>query len=303
MRITVTGATGGIGSLLVSALIERGDEVTVLSRNAEAAAEKLGDVRALAWNPADGTPPLAAIEHADAIVNLAGESVAQRWSTEAKQRILDSRVLGTRHLVQAIATVEESRRPVTLVSGSAIGFYGDRHQPTDETAPAGTDGFLPRVATAWEAEARKAEALGLRVVLLRSGDVLAAHDGLLPILSKLTKFGVMGPLGGGKQPFPWIHVVDEVGLILHAVDSHRANGPINAVAPGLVTQGEFARCLGKKLHRPAFMPAPGFAVKLLRGEMAELILEGAAATPAAARELGYSFAFPDLPVALDDLLD
>jgi uncharacterized protein (TIGR01777 family) len=302
MRITVTGATGGIGSLLVSALIERGDEVTVLTRNAEAATAKLGDVRAFAWDPQAGTPPLAAIEHADAVVNLAGESVAQRWTAEAKQRILDSRVLGTRHLVQAIATVDESRRPVTLVSGSAIGYYGDRHEPTDESAPVGNHGFLPQVASAWEAEARKAEEVGLRVVLIRTGDVLMADDGVLPVLTTLTKFGLMGPLGGGKQPFPWIHAVDEVGLILHAVDSHRASGPMNAVAPGLVTQAEFGRCLGKKLRRPAFMPAPGFAVKLLRGEMAELILEGAAATPAVARDLGYAFAFPDLPVALDDLL-
>ncbi len=302
MRITVTGATGGIGSLLVSALLSRGDEVTVLSRDPDAATAQLGDVRALAWQPAEGTPPLEAIEHSDAIVNLAGETVAQRWTSEAKARILSSRVIGTRHLVQGIAGVSDDRRPVALISGSAIGIYGDRREPTDESAPVGT-GFLPSVAAAWEIEARKAETFGLRVALIRSGDVLAADDGVLPILCRLTKLGVMGPLGGGRQPFPWIHVVDEVGLILHAVDSHRASGPINAVAPGLVTQGEFARCLGKKLHRPAFAPAPKFAVRALRGEMADLILEGAAATPAAARDLGYAFAFPDLPVALDDLLD
>ena len=302
MRITVTGATGGIGSLLVSALLGRGDEVTVLSRDAASASRKLGDVRAIAWEPTSGPAPAEALRSAEAIVNLAGESVAQRWTSSAKASIRSSRVDGTRNLIAGIAAIPEGDRPAVLVSGSAIGFYGDRREETDESAPAGT-GFLAEVSAAWEAEARAAESLGLRVAIIRSGDVLMAHDGVLPVLSSLTKFGIMGPLGGGKQPFPWIHVVDEVGLILHAIDSHRANGPINAVAPGLVTQAQFARCLGKKLHRPAFAPAPAFAVRLARGEMADLILEGAAATPAAARDLGYAFAFPDLPVALDDLLD
>ncbi|MBJ7472407.1 MAG: DUF1731 domain-containing protein [Solirubrobacteraceae bacterium] len=190
---------------------------------------------------------------------------------------------------------------MTLVSGSAIGFYGDRHQETDETAPKGT-GFLADVSAAWEAEAVKAEPLGLRVVRMRTGDVLMRGDGVLPVLSRITKFGVMGPLGGGKQPFPWIHVTDHVGLTLHALDSHRASGPINAVAPGIVTQAQFGRALGKILRRPAFAPAPALAVRLVTGQMAELILEGAGAVPAAARDLGYTFAFPELPSALDDLL-
>lgn len=301
MRITVTGATGGVGSHLVSALIGRGDEVTVLSRDAAAAAGRLGDVRAVAWEPTSGPAPAEALRGAEAVVNLAGETVAQRWNDETKARIRGSRVEGTRNLVAGIAALGPDARPAVLVSGSAIGFYGDRREPTDESTPAG-QGFLSEVCVAWEAEARAAEPLGLRVALIRSGDVLMAQDGVLPVLSTITKFGIMGPLGGGRQAFPWIHVVDEVGLILHAIDSHRATGPINAVAPGLVSQAQFARCLGKKLRRPAFAPAPAFAVRLLRGEMADLILEGAAATPSAARSLGYSFAFPDLPVALDDLL-
>jgi uncharacterized protein (TIGR01777 family) len=302
MKITVTGATGGIGSLLVSALLDRGDEVTVLSRSADSARAKLGDeVTAYSWEPTSGPPPAEALEGREAVVNLAGESVAQRWTDEAKGRIFSSRVEGTRNLVAGIAAVDHAARPAVLVSGSAIGFYGDRRQPTDESAPAGK-GFLTEVCIAWEAEAHKAEAHGLRVAIIRSGDVLEENEGVLPVLRKLTKAGVFGPLGGGKQPFPWIHVVDEVGLILHAIDSHRASGPINAVAPGLVTQAQFARALGKALHRPAFAPAPKFAVKLLRGEMSELILEGAAAEPAAARDLGYSFAFPELPSALEDLL-
>lgn len=302
MRITVTGATGGIGSRLVHALQERGDEVTALTRNPASARERLGDdIHAVRWEPTSGPAPAAALEYRDAVVNLAGESLAQRWSPEVKARVRSSRVDGTRNLVAGIASTEGEARPVALISGSAIGFYGDRREETDETVPAGT-GFLADIASAWETEARAAEALGLRVVLMRTGDVLEADEGVLPILVKITKLGIMGPLGGGKQAFPWIHVTDEVGLILHAIDSHRANGPINAVAPGIVTQAQFGRALGRAVHRPAFMPAPAFAVRALRGEMADLILEGARAVPTVARDLGYTFAFPELPSALDDLL-
>lgn len=300
MKVTVTGATGGIGSRLVAALQQRGDEVTVLSRDPERARERLGDVEAFAWDPAREPAPVAALQGRDAVINLAGESVAQRWTDEAKAKIRSSRIDGTRNLVAGIDAAGDTR-PVTLISGSAIGFYGDRRDETPETAPKG-DGFLADVSADWEAEARAAEALGLRVVLIRTGDVLMHGDGVLPVLAKLTKLGVMGPLGGGKQAFPWIHVTDHVGLTLHALDSHRARGPINAVAPGIVTQAQFARALGKALHRPAFAPAPAFAVRALRGEMAELILDGARAVPAAARELGYTFAFPELPTALDDAL-
>ncbi len=302
MRVTVTGATGGIGSRLVAALLERGDEVTVLSRSAERARQRLGDdVQAISWDPESGPAPVEALEGRDAVVNLAGESVAQRWTDDAKARIRSSRVVGTRNLVAGLSAVAAEVRPVVLISGSALGFYGNRREETDEAAPKGT-GFLADVCEAWEAEASKAEPLGMRVVLIRTGDVLMHGDGVLPVLSRLTKFGVMGPLGGGKQAFPWIHVTDHVGLTLHALDSHRASGPINAVAPGIVTQAQFARALGRALHRPAFAPAPAFAVKALRGEMAELILDGALAVPTAARALGYTFAFPELPSALEDAL-
>lgn len=300
MKVTVTGATGGIGSRLVAALQARGDEVTVLSRRPDQARAKLGDVEAHAWDPVRETAPVAALTGRDAVVNLAGESVAQRWTDDAKAKIRSSRIDGTRNLVAGIEAAGD-HRPVTLVSGSAIGFYGDRREETPESAPKG-EGFLADVSAAWEAEARKAEALGLRVVLIRTGDVLMHGDGVLPVLAKLTKLGVMGPLGGGKQAFPWIHVTDHVGLMLNALDSHRATGPINAVAPGIVTQAQLARALGKALHRPAFAPAPAFAVRALRGEMADLILEGARAVPTAARDLGYTFAFPELPAALEDAL-
>jgi uncharacterized protein (TIGR01777 family) len=301
MKIVLTGATGGIGRLLVAALQERGDEVTVLTRNPKSAKERLGDVEAHSWNPTVELAPAAALAGRDVVVNLAGESLAQRWTAKTKQAIFSSRVDGTRNLVSSIKALPAADRPTALVSGSAHGIYGDRRDPVDETAAAG-EGFLPTVATAWEAEALHAEALGLRVALIRTGDVLSADGGVLPILKKVTKFGVAGPLGGGHQHFPWIHEVDEVGLLLHLIDSATAAGPVNAVAPGIVTQAEFARALGRQLHRPAVAPAPAFAVKLIVGEMAELILEGANVVPAKALELGYQFKFPELPAALEDLL-
>lgn len=302
MRITVTGATGGIGSLLVALLQERGDEVTVLARDPDRARERLGDVEAHAWDAASPAP-VAALEGREAIVHLAGEPISQRWTDDAKQRILSSRVDGTRHLVDGIAQTEGDARPLALIAGSAVGFYGHRPKDgeLDESATPGT-GFLADVCVAWEAESRRAEELQLRVAMLRTGTVLAHDFGALPVLRRVTKFGLAGPLGSGRQPFPWIHVVDEVGLFLHAIDSGRASGPINAVAPGVVTQAQFARALGRACRRPAFAPAPRFAVKAILGEQAALVLDGANAVPAAARDLGYTFAFPELPSALDDLL-
>lgn len=301
MRITVTGATGGVGRRLVEMSREAGHAITVLSRDAARARDVLGDVEAHNWDPQAGPPPHAALAGSDAVVNLAGESVAQRWSEEAKRKIHDSRVLGTRHLVAGMAALPAEQRPGVLISGSAIGYYGDVHQPIDESAPKG-EGFLTDIAAAWEAEATQAEALGTRVVRIRTGDVFMDGDGVLPVLAKLTKVGVMGPLGGGAQPFPWIHVDDEVGLILHAATTAAVSGPLNAVSPGIVTQRELATLLGRILHRPAFAPAPAFAVRLLRGEMADLILEGAHATPAIALQSGYAFRWPQAEPALRDAL-
>jgi uncharacterized protein (TIGR01777 family) len=302
MRIAVTGATGGIGRRLVATLLERGDEVTVLTRDPERARSTLGDVRAYAWDAAS-TAPAAALEGRDAVVHLAGESVDQRWTEDAKTRILGSRQDGTRHLVDGIAEAHGDARPLALIAGSAVGYYGDRGADgeLDETAGPG-DGFLPDVCAAWEAESHRAEALGLRVCCVRTGIVLDPAHGALKTLTKVAKFGVSGPLGSGKQPFPWIHIVDELGLFLHVIDSGRASGAVNAVAPGIVSQAQFARELGRAVHRPAVLPTPAFAVRMLLGAQADLVLTGAWAVPAAARILGYSFAFPDLPRALDDLL-
>lgn len=299
MRITVTGATGGVGRRLVEAARAAGDQVVVLSRDADRARAALGDVEAHSWDPRSGPPPAAALEGAGAVVNLAGESVAQRWTDDAKQRIFESRVTGTQNLVAGILAA--STPPPILISGSAHGIYGDVRTPVDESSPRG-EGFLADVCEAWEAEARKAEGSSVRVVLLRTGDVLMDDDGVVQVLAKLSKLGALGPLGSGKQPFPWIHVDDEVGLILHALQTAEASGPLNAVAPGIVTQAELAKAFGRILRRPSFIPAPAFAVRLLRGEMSELILEGANVKPVAAERLGYSFKWPELDPALRDVL-
>ena len=298
MKVTVTGATGRIGSHLVAALKARGDDVIALSRNAEKASEKLG-VEALAWDPENETAPMAALVGRDAVVHLAGEDVAQRWSKDAKKRILDSREGGTRSLVHAI--FDAKPRPPVLVCASAAGYYGDRgEEPVDETSPPGRD-WLADVVVRWEAQADTAK-LGTRVVKVRTGVVLDAGGGALEKMLPFFKAGVGGPVGGGKQYMPWIHLDDLVGIYLAAIDSPSFAGPINAAAPNPVTNKDFSHALGRALHRPAVAPVPGFTIKAMYGEMAQIVLKGARMMPGRAEELGYEFAHPDLDEALRDTL-
>jgi uncharacterized protein (TIGR01777 family) len=298
MKVTVTGATGRIGSHLVAALKARGDDVIALSRDAGRASEKLG-VEALAWDPENETAPMAALAGRDAVVHLAGEDVAQRWSKDAKKRILDSREGGTRSLVHAI--FDAKPRPPVLVCASAAGYYGDRgEEPVDETSPPGRD-WLADVVVRWEAQADTAK-LGTRVVKVRTGVVLDAGGGALEKMLPFFKAGVGGPVGGGKQYMPWIHLDDLVGIYLAAIDSPGFAGPINAAAPDAVTNKEFSQALGRALHRPAVAPVPGFTIKAMYGEMAQIVLKGARMVPGRAEELGYEFAHPDLDEALRDTL-
>jgi hypothetical protein len=284
----------------VERLHARGDEVTLLSRSPD---------RGVEWHPEDQIAPAAALAGQDAVVHLAGEDVAQRWSDDAKKRIRDSRVLGTRHLVEGIEALPEDERPRVLVSGSASGYYGHgptgrsvgRDEPVDESTPPGDD-FLAEVCVAWEREALAAEALGLRVVRLRTGIVLDREGGALAKMLPFFRAGAGGPVAGGRQAMPWIHLDDEVGLILAALDDEAWAGAVNASAPAPVTNKEFSRALGKALHRPAFAPVPGFAVKALYGEMAEIVTGGVRMVPARALELGYAFAHPELDTALRDAL-
>jgi len=299
MKVTVTGATGLIGTKLVTALAARGDEVTVLSRDPDRARAALG-VEARRWDLMAGPAPAAALEHRDAVVHLAGAPVAQRWSAAAKADILASRETGTRNLVAGIRQADE--RPKVLVSSSAVGYYGARgDEPLEESAPAG-EGFLADVCVRWEREALAASELGLRVVVIRTGVVLDAGGGALKTMLPPFRAGVGGPVAGGRQYLPWIHVDDIVGLYLAALDVPEWSGAVNGAAPEPVTNRDFSRALGRALHRPAVAPVPALALRLLYGEMAQIVTSGQRAVPARPLAGGYAFAHPDLDEALASAL-
>jgi uncharacterized protein (TIGR01777 family) len=301
MRITVTGATGRIGSRLVRQLLDRGDAVTVLSRNPDRARSALPGVEAVAWDPAAGPAPAEALAGRDGVVHLAGEDIAQRWNADAKRRIRESRELGTRNLVAGLRAADP--RPPVLVSASAVGYYGAHgDEPLDETAPAGS-GFLADVCAAWEREAQAAEELGVRVVRLRTGVVLDRDGGALAKMLPFFRLGGGGPVAGGRQYMPWIHRDDLVGLQIAALEGGDDwAGPINGTAPEAVTNREFSKALGRALHRPAVAPVPGLAVRVLYGDMAELVTEGQRVLPRRAQELGYDFRHPQLDEALRSTL-
>ncbi len=271
MRVTITGASGLIGTKLADALKQRGDEVIPVS---------LRD-------------PDAKIEIGDVVVHLAGENVAQKWTDEARKRIRDSRVDGTRRLVTAIN--EAPVKPRALISSSAVGYYGKHgDERITEDSPPGDD-FLAEVCVAWEAEAQKAET---RVVRVRTGVVLDKNGGALSKMLTPFKLGVGGPVASGKQYMPWIHLDDVVGIYLAAIDGEHWTGPVNGTAPEPVTNKEFSRALGRALHRPAIAPIPAFAIRTLYGDMAEIVTEGQRAVPKRTLELGYTFKYTDLDEAL-----
>ena len=299
MRVTVTGATGLIGRRIVARLRERGDDVTVLSRNPEKARDALG-VEAAAWD-AEGEPaPVDALADRDGVVHLAGEPVAQRWNGPAKRRIRDSREVGTRNLVEGLGAAEP--RPRALVSASGMDYYGSRgdEEVTEDDPPA--DDFLAQVCVAWEGEAQRAEELGLRVARLRTGVVLAAEGGALEKMLPPFKLGVGGPVAGGRQWMPWIHLDDIAGMYVAALEDDRWSGPINAATPTPVTNREFSKALGRALHRPAVAPVPELALRVLYGEMAEIVTTGRRAIPKRALELGHAWEHPDLDEALRSAL-
>lgn len=303
-RTVVTGATGMIGRELVAALLQRGDEVRVLVRDPDRAASSLpGRVEVFHWpDPAVAPPPAEALAGAGGVVNLLGEPISQRWSADSKRRIHDSRVLGTRNLVAAVAAVPEGERPVALVSGSAVGYYGARDaEELDESAPAGTD-FLAGVVRAWEAEALAAASLGVRVAVTRTGVVLSRAGGALEQMLPPFRLGLGGPLAGGRQYIAWVHLADVVGALIALLDDSRARGPVNLSAPTPVTNREFSRTLGRVLGRPAVLPVPRLAVSLLYGEMGEIVVTGQRAIPAALTGLGYRFHWPELQPALADVV-
>lgn len=298
MRVAVTGATGTLGRAVVRELQTRGDEVTALSRNGERARALLGVATATWTDPKSERPPADALRGRDAVVHLLGETVAQRWTADARREIRESRVLATRNLVDALGDLPEGERPRTLVSQSATGWYGARgDERLDESTPAADD-FLAQVVRDWETEARRAEEHGVRVVLTRTGVVLSASGGALDKMLPFFKAGIGGPVAGGRQYVPWVHLDDVVGAILFVLDTEAANGPVNVTAPRPATNAELSKALGRVLRRPAFAPVPAVAVKALYGEMAEIVTTGQRAVPARLEELGFRFRQPDLEAAL-----
>ena len=296
----MTGATGPIGSRLVAILRRRGDDVTVLTRNPAKARDALEGVEAVGWDPMSGPAPAEALAGRDGVVHLAGETVAQRWNDDSRARIHASRETGTRNLVAGLRALADDQRPGVLVSSSAVGYYGKHgNEVVDESFGPGDD-FLARVCVAWEREAQAAAELGVRVTSIRTGVVLSPDGGALEKMLPFFKLGVGGPVAGGEQWMPWIHIDDVVGLYVAALDRDAWTGAVNGSAPEPVTNKEFSRRLGKALHRPAFAPVPGFAVRLLYGEMAEIVTEGQRAVPKRPLELGYAFRHPDLDEALAD---
>jgi uncharacterized protein (TIGR01777 family) len=301
VKVLVTGASGFIGSALCDSLLVRGDSVVGLTRDPERARGTNPSVVWHAWEPTLERPPAEAFEGVDGVVNLVGEKIDQRWTDEAKKRILESRRTGTRNLIGAIAGLQD--KPRVLVSQSAIGFYGDRGDAiVDESAEPGK-GFDVDVVREWESAAREAEGIGLRLVIVRTGHVLAAGDGLLGELLTPFKLGVGGPLAGGSQYMSWIHIDDEVGILLWALDNEKANGVINATAPNPVTNRVLSKALGRAINRPAVTPVPGFVLDLKFGsEFGAVLRGGQRVFPRRALDLGYEFKFTEIDEALADLL-
>jgi uncharacterized protein (TIGR01777 family) len=292
MRVTLTGAGGLIGSRLLAMLRARGDEVTVLSRS--------GGGGAVRWDPLAEIAPAEALEGRDAVVHLAGEPIAQRWTPAVREAIRTSRTEGTANLVAALAGL--TQRPRVLVSANAVGYYGDRGaERLTEDSPAGAD-WLAQVCVAWQNAALGARASGLRVCVLRTGVVLDSAGGALAKMLPPFRLGVGGPVAGGRQYVSWIALDDLVGLYLAAIDDDRFDGPFNATAPAPVTNAELSRALGRALHRPAVLPVPAAALKLLYGDMAEIVTDSQNAVPARALAFGHSFEHSELAAALEAAL-
>jgi uncharacterized protein len=301
VKVLVTGASGTIGRALCDALFARGDDVVGLTRDPSRGRGDNPRVDWRKWEPTLERPDPAAFEGVDGVVHLLGERIDQRWTDEAKERIMESRRQGTHNLVQAIAALEAP--PKILVSQSAVGFYGDRgDEEVDESDGPGAS-FDSQVVQAWEAAAHELDPTGVRLVIARTGQVLSTEGGMLKEMLPPFKLGVGGPLAGGNQYLAWIHIDDEIAILLWALDDEGVSGTINAAAPNPATNKEFSKALGRALNRPAVMPVPGLVLDLKFGkEFGQVLRGGARVIPKRTQELGYEFRYPDLDGALGDLL-
>lgn len=300
-KIVVTGASGLVGSALSNALLDLGDHVVGLSRNPEKSAQIQPAVEWHGWDSTKERPPAEALDGAYAVIHLAGEPINQRWNKDVKDRIARSRIKSTKNIAQAINASDNP--PSVFLSGSAIGYYGNRgDELLYEDAGPGDD-FLAGVVVEWEQAADAVTGPDTRVAKIRTGHVLDPNGGLLGELLTPFKLGVGGPIASGKQYMSWIHRDDEVGILLWALENEAAVGAINASAPNPVTNKEFSKQLGKAVKRPAFMPIPGFALDILRGpEFGSVLREGQRVYPRLATENGYEFKQPELAGALANLL-
>ena len=301
MKVLVTGASGTIGQALCDALFARGDHVVGLTRSPGRAREANPRVEWCKWEPTLERPDPAAFEGVDGVVHLLGERIDQKWTPEAKERIMESRRQGTHNLVQTIAALETP--PKVLVSQSAVGYYGDRGAEEVDEGDGPGSSFDSEVVVAWEAAAHELDSPDVRLVVVRTGQVLTKRGGMLEEMLTPFKLGVGGPLAGGDQFLSWIHIADEVGILLWALDSEKVSGTINASSPNPATNKEFSKALGRALNRPAVMPVPGLVLDLKFGrEFGQVLRGGQRVIPKRTQELGYEFKHPDLDEALGDVL-
>lgn len=299
MKIIVAGSSGFVGTALINSLRAEGHEIGRLVRSSSASVAD--GSKLIRWEPPTGSIDLAAIEGPDAVVNLAGTSIAgARWTRERKRILRESRVDATRHLVAGLTQLKN--KPPVIVSASAIGYYAERgDEILTESSSAGND-FLAQLCRDWEAESAKAEREGIRPVMLRFGIVLAAHGGALAKMLPPFRMGVGGRLGDGRQWMSWIALEDVVALIRYAIENQSLRGPVNAVAPNPVTNAEFTSVLASVLHRPALFPVPRFALRVMLGEMADALLASQRVMPAALDAASFQFRRPELKPALKAIL-
>src|ERR1043166_1709719 len=293
MKVLITGATGLIGSALQKSFADKGYEMLLASRNEPT------DDQHIQWSVENGLGEPEKLEGIDAVVHLAGESVnGLRWTDEKKKAIRDSRVIGTRNVVDAISHLKN--KPKVLVAASAIGFYGERGDEEVTESSAAGDDFLAEVSKAWESESRRAEDAGIRTVLLRTGIVLSKDGGALGTMLTPFKLGVGGVIGSGKQWMSWISIDDHVAVINYAIENENIRGAVNSVSPNPVTNQEFTKTMGEVLYRPTFLPLPEFAVSMVFGEMGDaLLLTSTKVIPKRLQESGFEFKYPDLKPALE----
>lgn len=300
MKVLVTGATGFVGKRVVNQLLEGGDEVVVLTRNVPKAALTLGSkCKYFQWLDTTTPPAAEAFHGVDGIIHLMGEGIAdKKWDDNQKRKIFESRIKSTKNLLETVKGLTD--KPKVLVSTSAVGIYGSRqNEDITETSSLGND-FLANVCKDWEREANKATDQGIRVVIIRTGVVLGRNGGALKKMLPIFKLGAGGPVGTGKQYMSWIHIDDLAAMYLEALKNPAIKGPLNGTAPYPVTSAEFAKVLGKTLKRPAFAPAPAFALKLVFGEMSVVLLEGQKVLPLKFKEVKFRYRYPTLEMALKE---